>query len=539
MHDSVANIKHQQLALFYAVEQCDFAAFNSSYIDFLHSFDAFHAAYSEQPTAVAVENVMFGKRAFYLHPTTDAQAQLLLANACAASAALTHLTIADRLQFLNHLEQAIVKYQDAIMTTISADMGKPLDLSRGEITKGTEWFEYARAQAELQLAPKQVGKLINGTKPLGCVQVISAYNYPLALSIGGLVGALAAGNGVIISAPMKAPNWVFPFMAAVDEAKTSFFAEAKAQAKPWAEALEAHADGLIQHSIGVNSHLTTNADIVHFVGSDLVGNQIRVARNGKPTLLEISGSNVVTVMKSALGVSSAENIATMIYGGFGPATGQRCTAPRILCVEKGAESVAQALSMLCAKGPASVEIGNSFRPGVKIGPLVDKIAYYKMHDAIALAKTLGATVYGVMRADAQQVPLAAFKEACWVNPITIDWSTADMTKEDARELMETCLRDEIFGPLLHILPPIETVHDAAEVIATLDSHRLAAALFSHDKNEVNDFLDKVNVTSIAINGPTKDLSPWGSHGHPGAQTIGGATHFYLYVSQTSRIVTGL
>lgn len=539
MHDPLANIKHQQLAISEAVEQCDFDSFNTRYINFLRSFEAFHTAYSEEPTAVPVENVIFGKRSFYLHPTTDAHAKLLLANARAASDAFAVLSISERLRFLNFLEQAIVKYQDAIMTTITADMGKPLDLSRGEITKGTEWFEYARAQAEVQLGPKQVGKLINDTKPVGCVQVISAYNYPLALSIGGLVGALAAGNGVIVSAPMKAPNWVFPFMSAVEEAKTAFFAEARAEAKPWVDALEQHADGLIQHSIGVNAHLTTNADIVHFVGSDLVGNQIRVARNGKPTLLEISGSNVVTVMKSALSASSADAIANVIYGGFGPATGQRCTAPRILCVQKGAEGVAHALSDVCAKGPASTDIGNPFRPGVKIGPLVDKIAYYKMHDAIALAKTLGATVHGVMRVSEQKMPLAAFADACWVNPIAIDWSTADMTKEDAQELMETCLRDEIFGPLLHILPAVDTVQDAAVVIATLDSHRLAAALFSSDTDEVNTFLSQVTVTSIAINGPPKDYSPWGSHGHPGAQTIGGATHFYLYASQTSRLVTGL
>ena len=69
--------------------------------------------------------------------------------------------------------------------------------------------------------------------------------------------------------------------------------------------------------------------------------------------------------------------------------------------------------------------------------------------------------------------------------------------------------------------------------------RVAAALSSSDPQEVNAFVDNVHVTSTAINGPTKDLSPWGSHGHPGLQTIGGTNHFYLYANQTSRMVTGL
>ena len=532
-------VNRQQHTLAQAIDQCNFDAFNQGYVDFLRQFDAFNAAYSNQPTLQPVENVIFGKTAFHLHPTTDAQAQRLLSNARDASHVLAQLPVTDRLRFLNLLEQAIVKYQDAIMTTISADTGKPLDLSRGEITKGTEWFDYARAQAELQLGAKQVGKIMNDTKPLGCVQVISAYNYPLALSIGGLVGGFAAGNGVIISAPMKAPNWVFPFMSAVLEAKAAFIAEARTDAKPWADALERHADGLIQYSIGVNDHLTTNADLVHFVGSDKVGNLIRLARNGKPTILEISGSNVVTVMKSALATISAEEIAKTIYGGFGPATGQRCTAPRILCVEKGAEAVGQALNRICANGPAITEIGNPFQPGVKIGPLVDSAAYQKMQEAIALATTLGATVYGTLRPDAHQLPLAAFREACWVNPITIDWSTARITQKELHHKMDTCLREEIFGPLLHILPPITTLQEATHTIATLDSHRLAAALFSSDAREVSDFLTAANVTSIAVNGPTKDLSPWGSHGHPGLQTIGGATHFHLYANHISRMITGV
>jgi aldehyde dehydrogenase (NAD+) len=532
-------VQQQQQALARAIEQCDAAAFNQEYLQFLHQFDAFDKAYSKHATSVAVENVIFGQLAFHLHPTTDTQAQHLLSEARAASQVFAHVPITDRLQFLQMLEQALVKYQDAIMTTISADTGKPLDLSRGEIGKGTEWFDYARAQAEIQLGTKQVGKVINGTHPLGCVQVISAYNYPLALSIGGLVGGLAAGNGVIISAPMKAPNWVFPFMSAVKEATSAFITDAKTHEKPWATALEKHATGLIQYSIGVNHHLTTNVDIVHFVGSDIVGAQIRAARNGKPTLLEISGSNVVSVMKSALNTANADDIAKTIYGGFGPATGQRCTAPRILCIQKGAEAVAHALNRICADGPASHEIGNPFQPGVKIGPLVDKIAYFKMQDAIALAKTLGATVYGKLRPDETHVPLAAFDKACWVNPVTIDWSTASLSHPETQERMEACMQDEIFGPLLHILPAIETVAQVTQAIATLDTHRLAAALFSNDTQEVEAFLAGINVTSIAINGPTKDLSPWGSHGHPGLQTIGGATHFHLYAGHISRTVTGI
>src|SRR5262249_15135125 len=153
-----------------------------------------------------------------------------------------------------------------------------------------------------------------------------------------------------VSAPLKAPNWVFPFKQAADEAVQEFVQKAKAEHKPYADALAANASGIIQYSVGVNTNLTRDVDVVHFVGGDKVGEMIRVSRGKKPTVLELGGSNVVTVMASALEKMPAKKIAETVYGGFGPATGQRCTAPRFLCVQDGAEDVTRELKAICDAG---------------------------------------------------------------------------------------------------------------------------------------------------------------------------------------------
>lgn len=519
-----------QKALEIAIDNKDFTAFSTRYKEFLAQFDAFRESHSNSPTDVQCDNPIFGKKGFFLKQTNDDQAAKLLVNARAASHVMAEIPIEDRLALIALLERKIEKYQDAIITTISADTGKPVDLSKGEMGKGKEWFDFARERVSNQIGTKHVKNLTNRYKPLGASQVIGAFNYPYALAIGGLVGSIAAGNGVIVASPMKSPNWVFPFMQAAKEAVNEFVETARAGGKPYAEALAKQADGLIQYNIGVNKMLTKDVDVVHFVGSDTVGEMIRASRGSKRTVLEMGGSNVVTVMESAKTPQMpAEKIAETIFNGFGPATGQRCTAPRFLCVQKGASDVTEALKNICKHGlPGSnaanpFNIGNPFKSGIQMGPMVDRNSHQAMKQAIELAHTLGAEVSGNIDVNNNIVPLAGAEGSYWVNPIVIDWS--DVMK-DAKK-----------AALVHIVQQVDTLDEAIAVTKKLDTHGLAAALFTGDPEDVVNYGAEVSVTSLAVNLAPKDQSPNGPHGHPGLATIGGDDHFSLY-AQKSTVARG-
>jgi len=522
-----------QAALEAAVDNKDFPAFNGAYMEFLKRFDSFNQSYSTGPTEVQSHNAIFGHKGFFLKQTNNEQGVQLLANAREVAKVMESIPITDRLEFLAILEKKVEKYQDAIMTTITADTGKPIELSKGEMGKGKEWFDYARDEAEKQLGNKHTGKLTNRLKPQGAVQVIGAYNYPYALAIGGIVGALTAGNGAIVSAPLKAPNWVFPFVEAAKEASLEFAEQAKAQNKPYADALAKVAPNIIQYSVGVNANMTRDADVVHFVGGDKVGEIIRTSRGRKPTILEMGGSNVVTVMKSGLEKMPADKMAETIYNAFGPATGQRCTAPRFLCVQEGAEAVTDALKALCDHGPAADEIGNPFKKGIKMGPLVDRGAHQKMKEAIALAHELGAEVHGKLEVSNNIVPLASSEDSYWVNPIVIDWTKVDTRNPENARKLNDCFKDEIFGPLVHIVHPVKDLSEAIATTKQLDNHGLAAAIFTNDEADVARFEREVSVTSLAVNGAPKDQSPRGAHGHPGLATIGGDNHFVMYANKST------
>ncbi|TAL30767.1 MAG: aldehyde dehydrogenase family protein [Alphaproteobacteria bacterium] len=513
-----------------AVNQNDFETFRTDYKTYLSQFPAFSAAYSPVPTDLPVYSAIFGRTCFYLKQTNDIQAADILKDGRAASEVFGRLTIAERLDFLKVLQEKIKAHEQDIGMVISADTGKPVDLSVKEMTKGAEWFDYACQDAERQIGPRGPFESKPVAYPLGVAQIIGAYNYPYALAIGGIVGALTAGNGVVVSAPLKAPNWVFPFMTAVDEAVADFSAKAAAEGKPWAGSFAAIGKGLVQASVGVNRSLTAEADIVHFVGGDVTGAMIAKSRGTKPTILEMGGSNVVAVMASALDKpTAAKEIAETIYGGFGPATGQRCTAPRMLIAEPGAEDVVRELGKIITEGDP--HIGNPFAKGTKMGPLVDRGAHQKMDEAMALAKELGATVYGTGKVNSNIVPQALDGNSFWVSPVMIDWSTANTSKPEDAERLKKLLGEEIFGPLLHVAPRIKGVDEAIAFTNKFDTHGLAGAIFSEDKAEIDKYADGVRTTSLTVNEGPKDRSPYGPHGHPGLRTIGGAAHFNLYTRE--------
>ncbi len=515
-----------------AIDQNDFETFRSTYRAFLSQFPAFNKSFSGGPAEVKVLSAIFGRTCFYLRQTSDTQATQLLTDSRAASKIFGSLSIAERLAFLKVLQEKIAKYQAEIELVITADTGKPTELSKGEMTKGSEWFDYAAQKAEEQIGKKAAGKQMLATKPLGAVQVIGAYNYPYALTIGGIIGALVTGNGVIISAPLKAPNWIFPFMQAAREAVEEFAGQAIAAGKPWAEAFASNANGLIQFSIGVNSNLTSNVDLVHFVGSNKVGEIISKSRGLKRNILEMGGSNIGVVMNSALDAKSADEIALALYKGFGPATGQRCTAPRILAVQEGAaDTVVKALGRIIAE--SDHHIGNPLTAGTKMGPLVDSGAHQKMGAAIELAHELGATVYGDLNVNSNIVPQARDENSYWVKPVVIDWSTVDMTDPVKAERVNKVLADEIFGPLVHVAPRIKTIDDAIALQKKLDVNGLAGCIFTNSQEELDRYASNVEVTSLTVNDGPKDRSPWGPHGHPKLDTIGGVDHFARYVSNNT------
>jgi coniferyl-aldehyde dehydrogenase len=114
----------------------------------------------------------------------------------------------DRIERLNRLKAILVKYQDQFAEAISQDFGnRALGETRiGEILTCLEQIRYYRKHLTTWMKPEkrhiswlhQPAKGWVQYQPLGVVGIIAPWNYPLLLSIGPLICALAAGNHAMI-----------------------------------------------------------------------------------------------------------------------------------------------------------------------------------------------------------------------------------------------------------------------------------------------------------------------------------------------------
>ncbi|CAE8680298.1 unnamed protein product [Polarella glacialis] len=120
-----------------------------------------------------------------------------------------------RKEQLLKLKATLLAFQDDIVEAMTADMGRP----RAEIPVG----EWAFVIAELDMALKNLASWTSPTKiaqpllqqpghsallpmPKGVMLIISPWNYPIGLSLAGVVAAIAAGNCLVVKPSEMAPH---------------------------------------------------------------------------------------------------------------------------------------------------------------------------------------------------------------------------------------------------------------------------------------------------------------------------------------------
>ena len=227
-------------------------------------------------------------------------------------------TLAERLDRLARLKAAISDNESRFEQAISADFGHrcPTEtaiaetlLVLGEIKHAArhlkKWMAPQRVSTALQFMPAR-NRLM--PQPLGVVGIIAPWNYPLQLTLAPAVGALAAGNRVMIKPSELVPR----FSALLQEAIAAKF-----------DATEMLVTG-IDDDIA-RSFAALPFDHLIFTGSTRVGRLVAEAagRNLTPVTLELGGKSPAIVDRSADLGQAAERIA---YGKLLNA-GQTCIAP--------------------------------------------------------------------------------------------------------------------------------------------------------------------------------------------------------------------
>ncbi|MGB8604588.1 coniferyl aldehyde dehydrogenase [Bradyrhizobium sp.] len=358
-------------------------------------------------------------------------------------------TLAERLDRLARLRALIANNESRFEKVISADFGHRCAtetaiaetlLVLGEIKHAAKhlkkWMTPRRVPTALQFLPAK-NRLI--PQPLGVVGIIAPWNYPLQLTLAPAVGAIAAGNRVMIKPSELVPR----FSALLKEVISTKF-----------DATEIVVTG-IEDDIS-QAFASLPFDHLIFTGSTRVGRLVAEAagRNLTPITLELGGKSPAIVDRSADLGEAAERIA---YAKLVNA-GQTCIAPDYALVPEAsvqdfAEKVQASMRRMFGTDPANKDYTS----------IVSDRHYQRLESLVTDAAAKGARIVQAAKPDDP-----AWKTKRKFPPTIVIGVTPDMT----------IMQEEIFGPLL----PILGYKDATEPVSYINRHGRPLALYWFGKD---------------------------------------------------------
>ena len=359
-------------------------------------------------------------------------------------------SLGERLDRLARLKAAVSDNESGFEKAISADFGHrcPTEtavaetlLVLGEIRHATrhlkKWMAPQRISTALQFMPAR-NRLM--PQPLGVVGIIAPWNYPLQLTLAPAVGALAAGNRVMIKPSELVPR----FSVLLQQAIAAKF-----------DASEMLVTGIDDDIARAFASLPF--DHLIFTGSTRVGRLVAEAagRNLTPLTLELGGKSPVIVDRSADLGQAAERIA---YGKLLNA-GQTCIAPDYALVpdaevQNFADRLQGHMQRMYGTDPGNADYTS----------IISDRHYARLEGLLADAAAKGARL--MQPASAGD---AAWKSRRKFPPTIVLGATPDMA----------IMQEEVFGPLL----PVVGYKEAGEPVSWINAHDRPLALYWFGKDE--------------------------------------------------------
>lgn len=235
-------------------------------------------------------------------------------------------TAKERIERLARLKKVLVKYQDQIVEAINQDYGNRSisETKIGELLTCLEQIKYYSKHLTDWMKPskRHIGIIHQPAKawvqyqPLGVIGIISPWNYPLLLSIGPLICALAAGNHAMI----KISSASMQFGEVLENILSEAF--------PSELVAVVTGGGVLSDAF---CHLAFDKMI--FTGSTNVGKTVMAAaaENLVPVILELGGKSPVVVHPSC----DLKDVAQRVAFGKLWNAGQTCVAPDYMFLPKG------------------------------------------------------------------------------------------------------------------------------------------------------------------------------------------------------------
>ena len=437
--------------------------------------------------------------------TRDASAAEIrraLASAGAAQAAWDATAAAERAACLERAAAALEARRGEFLSLLVREAGKTLPDAVAELREAVDFCRYYAARArELFAAPTELagptGELntlsLNGRGVFVC---ISPWNFPLAIFMGQVTAALAAGNSVVAKPAPATP-------------------------------LVAHAAVRLLHEAGIPPQVLqlTPADgpafaAVAFVHPALAGvaftgstatattiNRALAARDGAilPLIAETGGVNAMVVDATALPEQVVDDVITSAF----TSAGQRCSALRVLYLQ---EEVAERTIAMLTGAMRCMVIGDPAAVATDVGPVISAPAQQRLRAHAERMRREAKLLY------ACEVP-PGLEHGHFFPPHLFELKSLDQ------------LKSEEFGPILHVaryrsgeLPQVLEAIRRTGFGLTLGVHSRLESVAQHVFRELPVGNTYVNRNMI---GAVVGVQPFGGQGLSGTGPKAGGPHYLL------------
>ena len=339
------------------------------------------------------------------------------------------------------------QHADDLAALMTAEQGKPLAESKGEVVYGAsfiDWFaeEARRVYGETIPTTDNNKRYLVIKQPTGVCAAITPWNFPIAMITRKVAPALAAGCPVVIKPAEQTP------LCALAVAE---LAQRAGMPPGVLNVITADAD----NSVAVGKVLCASDTVRHlsFTGSTEVGRILaaQCAPTIKKLSLELGGNAPFIVFDDADVDSAVEGAMVSKYRN----AGQTCVCANRLYVQAGVYE--EFIDKLAVK-VRGIKVGNGFDAGVSQGPLIDAAAIAKVERHVADAIAKGATLVTGGKKIGER----------YFEPTVLGNATSAML----------CATEETFGPVA----PVFRFHseDEAVAMANCTEFGLASYFYSRD-----------------------------------------------------------
>ncbi|GAB2270367.1 Aldehyde dehydrogenase 3 member H1 [Dionaea muscipula] len=407
-----------------------------------------------------------------------------------------------RVSQLKAIKRMMDEHENEIFEALRSDLNKPkFESVLYEIVVIKTSCSHALKELKRWMKPEKVGTSLLSfpssgeivSEPLGVVLIISAWNYPIALSLDPVVGAIAAGNAVVLK-----PSEIAPATSAL-------------LAKYFKEYMDPSAVRVVEGGIPETTALLEQKwDKILYTGNGRVGRIVMAAaaKHLTPVVLELGGKCPV-VVDSDINLEVA--VKRIIVGKWGMNSGQTCIAPDFIVTTKDfAPKLVGAFKHQLEKF-----FGMNPLDSKDVSCVVNSHHFDRLAKLLDEDKVAGKIIHGGQR-DRDQLKIAP--------TILLD------VPEDS-----VIMNEEIFGPLL----PILTVDRIEESFDWLNSRPkpLAAYLFTDNRKLKEKFVRTISAGGMTINDTALHVAaltlPFGGVGESGMGAYHGKFSFDTFSHKKS------